>query len=142
MRIVSSAISYAIPPVGTALPLWATFQWDLPVALALIFVSLTWAFSLVLLVAAISQEQDSSKDVSLALGMVEWIDRDSQDSIQVDLVVGTKKQRFTASDGTVANLGQDESVVFAYMRQSKKIIRIATIDSTLPGRISLRGAQR
>ena len=102
----------------------------------------TWAFSLVLLVAAISQEQDSSKDVALALGMVEWIDRDSQDSIQVDLVVGTEKQRFTASDGTVANLGQDESVVFAYMRQSKKIIRIATIDSTLPGRISLRGAQR
>ncbi len=121
MRIVSNSIAYAIPPAGTALPLWATFQWDLPVALALILVSLTWAFSLVLLVAAISQEQDSSKEVSLALGMVEWIDRDSQDSIQVDLVVGTEKQRFTASDGTVANLGQDESVVFAYMRQSKKL---------------------
>ena len=75
MRIVSNAISYSIPPAGTAFTSWATFQWDLPVPLALIFVSLAWVYSLFLVVAAASQDQERTKDVLLARGIVESIDR-------------------------------------------------------------------
>ena len=112
MRVVTSFILPVTPPVGTALTLWATFQWDLPVPLALIFVSLAWAYSLGLVVAALvaSREDESAEDVLLDHGIVESIDRDSQDSSQIELLVGTDRQRFTAPDAMVRQLDSTENI--------------------------------
>ena len=54
MRILFNVISFVVPPVGIALPLWATFQWDLPVPIALAFVALVWAYCLVLVTLAVA----------------------------------------------------------------------------------------
>ena len=48
MRVALNVILFVVPPTAVALPLWATFQWDLPVALAMTSVSLTWAYCLAL----------------------------------------------------------------------------------------------
>ena len=144
MRVITNVISYVTPPVGIALTLWATFQWDLPVPLALIFISLAWAYSLGLVVAALvaSREDESAADVLLDHGTVESMYRDSQDSSQIELLVGTDRQRFAAPDAMIEQLVQGDSVVFAHTGQSRKIIRIATFNASSSGRVSLRGERQ
>ena len=144
MRIVFNGISYEIPSVGVALPLWASFQWDLPVPLALTFVSLAWAYCLVLVVLTVTSASRDKKteDVSLGRGIVESIDSGSRDSTEIVLFVGNVIQRFTAQKGTVGQRARGHSVIFAYMRRSKEIIRMGTIDASTPGRITLRRAQQ
>ena len=111
--------------------------------LALAVVSLAWAYGLFVIVLSLdaSSRADQIGDVSLARGIVESIDQHSQDSFEIELLVRNDRQRFTAPKEAVGQLARSDSVIFAYMRQSKEIIRMATIDTSTPDRIILEGRQ-
>lgn len=143
MRVVFNLISYAIPSVGVALCLWATFRWDMPVPLALTVVSLAWAYCLFLVVLTVSTASKDKKieHVSLGRGIVESVGRRSQDSIEIRTSVGHVRRGFSALKGTVGQLARGDSVMFAY-GQSGKIIRLDTIDTSTPGRIMHGGGHQ
>ena len=141
MRVVLNVILFLIPPAAIAFPLWATFRWDLPVALAMTSVSLAWAYclGLVLLTVFASRRDDKTSDVLLERGIIESIAQRSQDAAEIQILVGDATQVFTAAQGALAYLGPSDSVIFAYMHQTKEIIRIATIDVRIPGRVAQVG---
>ena len=139
MRVVINLISYAIAPVGVALSLWAASQWDMPVPLALTVVSLAWAYCLflVLLTITTGSRYKKTDDVSVVRGIVDSVDRSSQDSIEIGLLVDNVRRRFTALQGMVGKLARGDSVILACIWQSREILRIATIDTSTAGRIIL-----
>ena len=159
MRIVFNVISYVVPSVGIVLAFWATFQLDLPVPLALIFVSLAWVYCLVLVVLTVStgRRDQQFEDVWLEIGIIESIDH-SQDSIEIKPLVGNERQRFSASQGTVGQLIRNDSVIFAYVSVANpplphpnvgsssavspylKIICMAKVDTSTPDRIRILGS--
>ena len=141
MRVVFNAISYVIPSAAIALPLWATWRWDLPVPVALTFVALVWAYSLGLVVAAwnTSREDESTKDVRLERGIVQSITHSSHDSAEIQILVGDVTQAFAAAEGALAYLAPSDCVIFAYVRQTREIIRLTTIDVSTPNRIAHGG---
>ena len=118
------------------MPLWGAFQWDLPVWLTLTLISLAWLYALALIMAVTGDDTPKSKYLALNIGIVESISWDSQDSVQVELLVGTIRQRFTAPKAKVDGLHPGETVVFAYLRQGNAITRISAFVAA-PGQISL-----
>ncbi len=113
----------------------------MPVPLALTIVAIAWAYCLGLFLAAwrVSREDDSTKDVQLERGIVQSMTRRSQDSAEIQILVGDVTQVFTAAEGAFAYLAPRDSVMFAYMHQPREIINIATLDVSTPGRVARVG---
>ena len=147
VRVFSNVVLAAIPPAGIALPLWATFQWDMPVPLALTVITLVWGLSLALIVMAARDKTRSTKHVALGSGIVEAIQTSSTDSGNIRVDTGDRSDEFTAQASYAGQLRRGDSVVFAYIptkwgrspntvyQESSgervtdgRILRIATID--------------
>ena len=141
VRVIINTLTFAIPNVGVALPLWATFQWNLAIPLALVFVLLAWAWCLGLIIGALvsSREDEPFDDVFLAHGIFEFRDANLSSPSQIAVLVGGVIRRFTGSESMVHDLVRGDSIAFAYLAQSQRLICLTKIDAIQPGRVSILG---